>query len=62
MVAGRGMHHHSRRFIEDRQVGVLKEDLQRDGFGAHAAVDRFRQVDRDDHPLMNNRVGLQRRS
>ena len=48
-VSPGGMHDHARRFVDDHEILVFKEDLQRDFFRPRGLAGNFRQD--DPHPL-----------
>ena len=44
---GRGMHHEPRRLVDDDEVGVLVDDVERDRLGSRLDRPRRRQADDD---------------
>ena len=46
-MAGRRMHDHARRLVDDDQIAILVDDRQRQRFGLRLRLDRLRDVDRD---------------
>ena len=59
-VAGRRMHDHPGRLVDDDEVRVLVEDRQRQRLGLRRRVDRLRDVDRDLLPGLDRLVRLRR--
>ena len=57
-MAGAGMHHQSRRLVDDDQVGVVVEDGQRQIFGDERGGCRVGHVQRDPVALSHLRTGL----
>jgi hypothetical protein len=47
-VAGRRVHDQTGRLVDDEQVGILVDDVQRDRLGSMCVGDGRRHVDLDD--------------